>query len=64
MYYAFFAGLPDESYEGTIELRGLKPGKCCVGDYVNNRELGAVDGGQARLPARFTGSLLLEVSRR
>jgi hypothetical protein len=31
--------------------------------YVNNRELGAVDGGQARLPARFTGSLLLEVGR-
>jgi len=64
LYYAFFAAYPDETFKGEIELRGLAPGKYRVFDYVNDKELGAVDARSPRLPADFTGSLLLEVSLR
>jgi len=63
MYYAFFAKTPQTFYKGKIELRGLEPGKYRVFDYVNNRDLGTVDSPNANIEARFTGSLLVEVSK-
>jgi alpha-galactosidase len=62
-YYAFFAGLPDDSFRGEIELRGLATGRYAVTDYVHNRDLGVVDAAKPRLSVAFTGSLLLEVKR-
>jgi alpha-galactosidase len=62
MYYAFFAGLPDDRWNGRIELRGLSAGRWSLYDYVNGRSLGEVDAGKPFLDARFTGSLLLEAS--
>jgi alpha-galactosidase len=62
MYYAFF--LSDESrvWRGKIELRGLKPGKYGVFDYVNGKHLGTVDAQDPRLQVEFTANLLLEVT--
>jgi alpha-galactosidase len=57
MYYAFFA----PKFSGSLELRGLDPGRTyAVRDYVNGRDFGTVTGPVARLPARFTRSLLVE----
>lgn len=64
MYYAFFAPFPDETWKGTIELRGLKPGTYRVTDYVHNRELGVVDARNPRVRAEFAGSLLVEARSR
>jgi alpha-galactosidase len=63
MYYSFFAGLPDDSWKGRIELRGLEPGRYRVTDYVRRRDLGVVEASRPQIQAEFTGSLLLEVSR-
>jgi alpha-galactosidase len=57
MYYAFYA----PRFDGTVELRGLKPGSYRVRDYVHQRELGRVHGPTARLAAHFRHSLLIEV---
>ena len=64
MYYAFFTG-PGKPFAGEVELRGLKPGKYEVVDYVNGKDLGAVqaDAGKApKLKTEFNEHLLLEVS--
>jgi alpha-galactosidase len=60
MYYAFFA---PSSWKGTIELRGLEPGKYRVFDYANEKDLGAVDASSPRLATEFKEYLMLRVSR-
>lgn len=61
LYYAFFA----PKHAGTVELRGLAPGRSYgVRDYVNDVELGTVTGPVATLPARFSRSLLVEAKPR
>jgi alpha-galactosidase len=62
MYYAFFVST---EWKGTVELRGLKPGKYRVSDYSENKDLGTVDAaadGIAKLPMEFKDHLLLEVN--
>jgi len=62
MYYAFFT---PASWQGEIELRGLKPGKYRVSNYVDGEDLGtlnATSNGVAKLTAEFKDHLLLEVS--
>lgn len=64
IYYAFFAPTPHKQWKGTLQLRGLTPGRYRVFDYANGRELGAVDAADPRLPnAEFTDNLLIEVSK-
>jgi alpha-galactosidase len=59
MYYAFYA----DSYTGQVELRGLGPGKYQVRDYVSSKDLGTVEGPDARLDVAFEHSLLIEASQ-
>jgi len=63
MYYAFFAASEKDSWKGTLELRGLAPGRYSVLDYEHGKGLGAVDATGGKLPAEFTDHLLLEVSK-
>jgi alpha-galactosidase len=64
MYYAFFA--PEgTSFNGEVELRGLKPGSYEVQDYVDGKDMGTVqaaDGAAPKLKTEFKDHLLLEVS--
>jgi len=62
MYYAFFMG-EGQSWEGTLELRGLEEGKYRVVDYVDGKDLGAVDAASPKLQTKFTEHLLLQVSK-
>ena len=65
MYYAFFAGSENSSFNGEVELRGLKPGSYRVVDYVDGKDLGTVqaEANKApRLKTEFKEHLLLEVS--
>jgi alpha-galactosidase len=55
-YYAFYA----KNFRGSVELRGLQPGRYRVRDYVHERDLGVVQGPLARLAVHFTQSLLVE----
>ncbi|MGD0922525.1 MAG: alpha-galactosidase [Terriglobia bacterium] len=63
MYYAFFAPLPATSWQGTVELRGLRPGKYRVFDYENGKDLGVIDSGNPKLATEFAHHLLLEVTK-
>ena len=45
-----------------MELRGLRPGAYKVVDYVNNKDLGIIQGTTAKLPVKFEDDLLLEVT--
>ena len=57
MYYAFY----NDSYEGTLQLKGLKKGlQYKVMDYVNNIDFGIIIGGEAEIKAKFDHALLLE----
>jgi alpha-galactosidase len=58
MFYAFYA---PASWQGTLELRGLGPGRFQVLDYANERDLGIVDGQDPKVAASFSEHLLLEV---
>lgn len=66
MYYAFFtdsdANVPraSETWEGTLELRGLEASPYTVYDYEHKRNLGTVQGPVGKLQAAFKGHLLLE----
>jgi len=63
LYYAFFAPQPSTPWKGEVELRGLAPGKYRVFDYEKEKELGAVDASEPRLPVSFAHHLLLEVTK-
>ena len=64
MYYSFFAASEKDVWTGTLELRGLGPGKYTVVDYVNGKPLGTVDAASPKLSGiQFTDHLLLEVSK-
>jgi alpha-galactosidase len=55
MYYAFFA----PEWNGAVELRGLGRGQYTVVDYVNNKQLGSVNGAEGKLHVAFRHSLLI-----
>jgi alpha-galactosidase len=64
MYYAFYATGPKETWNGTLDLRGLQPGRYKVYDYVDGKDLGTVDASDPKLTnVKFTDHLLLEVSK-
>jgi len=63
MYYAFFADSATPAWKGTLELRGLAPGRYRVFDYVNEKELGTVDAANPRLATEFQDQLLVELAR-
>ncbi|WMJ70828.1 glycoside hydrolase family 36 protein [Stenotrophomonas sp. 24(2023)] len=59
LYYTFYA----QRWDGTLELRGLPPGRWQLHDLFNDRPLGSVEGGAvARLPARFSRFLFVQAS--
>jgi alpha-galactosidase len=60
MYYAFFAPDGTERWAGTIELRGLEPGRHPITDYVNQKDYGTVQGPTGRIQVEFAQHLLLE----
>jgi alpha-galactosidase len=55
MFYAFFA----PQFSGSIELRGLKPGRYRITDYENGKELGEVTGPMGSIRAEIEKHLLL-----
>lgn len=58
-YYAFF----DKDFNGTIELRGLETNKNYnVYDYVNDKDLGKVNGSDPFMHFEFNDNLLIKVS--
>ncbi len=59
LYYAFYTPEADGHFEGTIELRGLEGWTYRLTDYVNEQDLGTVEGPVARLDVAFEGSLLI-----
>ncbi len=61
LYYAFYAGAVAQRYHGPITLRGLEAQAYRVHDYVNDRDLGLVQGPEATLNVAFVGALLIEV---
>jgi alpha-galactosidase len=61
LYYAFYAGAVAQRYHGPITLRGLEAQTYRVHDYVNDRDLGVVQGPEATLEVMFSGALLIEV---
>jgi alpha-galactosidase len=63
MYYAFFAPAAASEWHGTIELRGLAPGRYRVTDYENGRDLGTIDSENPTLTTQFDEHLLLEAAR-
>lgn len=63
MYYAFFAPSATPEWHGTIELRGLSPGKYRVTDYENSRDLGTIDAENPKLTTQFHEHLLLEATK-
>ena len=60
LYYAFFAPAGAGGWDGEVELRGLEARAYRVRDYVNDADLGAVDGRRPRLRVSFARDLLLE----
>lgn len=56
LYFAFFA----PRWDGSVEIRGLGPGRYRLRDYVDGRELGHVQAGANRITVRFEHALLLE----
>jgi alpha-galactosidase len=56
LYFAFFAS----RWQGPVELRGLGAGRFRVRDYVNDKDLGEVNGPLATMNVQFAKYLLLE----
>lgn len=56
MYYAFYA--PD--YDGNVELRGLENKLYKITDYVNNEDLGTINGAAGKLQVKFSKYLLIK----
>jgi alpha-galactosidase len=63
MYYAFYAPEKDKPWKGSVELRGLSPGKYQVLNYENDKPLASLDSNNPTLEVAFTNHLLLEVSK-
>ncbi len=59
MYYAFYA----DSFDGTVELRGLGTGSFLITDYVSGKTVGRLEPGTRTLRIRFEKSALLEARR-
>jgi alpha-galactosidase len=55
IYYAFYS----QHFSGKLELRGLEDRPYRIVDYVNDRELGMVNGGSAWLDVAFDNALLV-----
>ena len=55
MFYAFYA----DSFNGSVELRGLEDRGYKLLDYENQKDLGTVRGPLAQLPVQFSKHLLL-----
>jgi len=60
IYYAFYTSSLTQEYQGPVELRGLDPGGYELYDYVEERNLGVIQGPSAKLPVHFCGALLIE----
>jgi alpha-galactosidase len=58
MYYAFFAN----TWNGSVELRGLDNREYHVVDYVDGKDFGIVHGPVAHVSAIFSKHLLLEAT--
>lgn len=58
LFYAFYA----KSWNGRIQLRGLKPQKYRILDYYNERELGVFDGPTVNLSQKFEKFLLVHAT--
>jgi alpha-galactosidase len=58
MYYAFFAN----TWNGSVELRGLDDREYHVVDYVDGKDFGIVHGPVAHVSAMFSKHLLLEAT--
>lgn len=56
MYYGFYA----DDFSGAVELRGLSGASYKVTDYVNNIELGQVEGTNATINIDFNQYLLIK----
>ncbi len=56
MYYSFY----DSTFSGRLELRGLMNRAYQIIDYVENRNLGRVDGSSGILNASFNKYLLIK----
>ena len=56
MYYSFYA----PGYEGSVELRGLDNKVYKITDYVNNLDLGIVNGPIGKLIVKFNKYLLIK----
>ncbi|MGQ1889218.1 glycoside hydrolase family 36 protein [Thermophagus sp. OGC60D27] len=55
-YYAFYADV----WNGEVEFRGLEARKYMIYDYVNEKELGEVEGPTGHLNLAFKGHCLVE----
>jgi alpha-galactosidase len=67
MYYAFYAPVyggreKTGHWSGEVELRGLDAKSYRVTDYVHNKDLGTVNGPNAKLNVEFVDSLLIEAA--
>lgn len=56
LFYAFYS----EKWNNEVELRGLKNGKYKITDYVNEKELGEVEGDRSKLNVNFNKFLLIK----
>ena len=55
LYYAFYA----DSWNGSIELRGLKNIEYRIYDYVNQKDMGTISGSSPAFSPQFENSLLI-----
>jgi hypothetical protein len=60
---SYFASSSAVHWKGEIELRGLQSVKYRVFGYVDDKDLGTIDGKNPKLNVEFFDHLLLEVSR-
>lgn len=59
LYYAFYTGETQDHFDGIVEVRGLEGRAYRLVDYVNEEDLGIVEGPVATLDLEFEGSLLI-----
>ncbi len=58
LFYSFY----DSDWDGKIELKGLdKSVTYKIHDYVNDLDLGTIDGNMPYLNVKFKNKLLIEV---